>query len=130
MRPVVRPELVARFKPWREVAAAALTAAFGLWVFAQGGLLFQPLGGAIARHHRCTGIAHQRGEPAGMVEMRLGAQDVFDVAGLEPELANIVEDSRRRLRQRAVDQVSARLREVVHPQRWSAPRPGTVVPVA
>ena len=31
--------------------------------------------------------------------------------------------------QRAVDQVSARLRQVVHPQRWSAPRPGAVVPV-
>ncbi|MDO5371261.1 hypothetical protein [Paracoccus sp. (in: a-proteobacteria)] len=44
---MIRPELVARFKPWREVAAAALTALFGIWVFAQGGLLLQPLGGAI-----------------------------------------------------------------------------------
>lgn len=44
---MIRLELVARFKPWREVAAAALTAAFGIWVFAQGGLLLQPLGGAI-----------------------------------------------------------------------------------
>lgn len=40
----IRPELVQRFRPWREVAAAGLIAAFGVWVFMQGGLVFEPLG--------------------------------------------------------------------------------------
>lgn len=44
----IRPELVERFRPWREVAAAALIAAFGGYVFSLGGLVFQPLGVAIA----------------------------------------------------------------------------------
>ncbi|MBV0890327.1 hypothetical protein KTN05_00455 [Paracoccus sp. Z118] len=45
--PVIRPELAERLRPWREVAAAALVAAFGAWVFSWGGLVYQPLGLAV-----------------------------------------------------------------------------------
>mgnify|MGYP007030189103 CR=1 FL=1 len=63
---MIRPELVARFKPWREVGAAALTGALGLWVFAQGGLFFQPLGGAILAFAVLWGLGASLGFPIGM----------------------------------------------------------------
>lgn len=77
---MIRPELVARFRPWREVAAAALAGAFGIWVFAQGGLLFQPVGGVILALALLWGIGAWRrrrfavaiGAP-GLVEVEEGA---------------------------------------------------------
>lgn len=46
-RPVIRPELMARFGPWREVAAAGLTAGSGIWLFLRGGWFFQAIGLAV-----------------------------------------------------------------------------------
>lgn len=43
-RPMIRPELVERWRPWREVGAAAATLAFGVWLFLRGGYFFQILG--------------------------------------------------------------------------------------
>ena len=44
---LIRPEVAARLRPWREVMAAALTAAAGLWIWSLGGLVFRPLGLAV-----------------------------------------------------------------------------------
>lgn len=44
---MIRPEIAARLRPWREVLIALAVCAFGLWVFSRGGLFFQPLGLAI-----------------------------------------------------------------------------------
>lgn len=44
---MIRPELAERFRPWREVAAAGASLAFGLWVFLRGGYFFQAIGVAI-----------------------------------------------------------------------------------
>ena len=84
---MIRPELVARFKPWREVAAAALTGAFGIWVFARGGLLFQPLGAAILALALLWGLGAWRrrrfaapiGAP-GLVEVEEGAETNMKIA--------------------------------------------------
>ena len=46
-RSFIRPELAARLRPWRELAAAALTFAAGGWLFSLGGLLFRPLGAGV-----------------------------------------------------------------------------------
>lgn len=43
-RPVIRPELTQAFRPWREVAAAAVTIGFAIWLFLRGGYFFQFLG--------------------------------------------------------------------------------------
>jgi hypothetical protein len=40
----IRPELMAAFTRWREVIAAAVLAAFGLWTAAKGGYFLMPLG--------------------------------------------------------------------------------------
>ncbi|MCY1173399.1 hypothetical protein D9M73_135570 [compost metagenome] len=61
-------------------------------------------GGRGARHHRRAAIARERGEPAGMVIMRLGAENELHVAQLEPQRANISLDRRHGLRERRVDQ--------------------------
>ena len=45
---MIRPELARALMHWREVFAAIATGAFGLWVASLGGLLLQPVGGAIA----------------------------------------------------------------------------------
>ncbi|PAU97180.1 hypothetical protein [Paracoccus salipaludis] len=91
---MIRPELVARFKPWREVAAAALTGAFGIWVFARGGLLFQPLGAAILALALLWGLGAWRrrrfaapiGAP-GLVEVEEGALRYLDARALGGEIA-------------------------------------------
>jgi hypothetical protein len=70
----------------------------------------QPLGAARARDHRRAGVTRQRRKPPGMIEMRLGAQNKFNVFGVEPQLADIGEDRGRRLRQGAVDQHQPRAR--------------------
>lgn len=44
----LRPEAMATLHRWREVIAAAVVAALGLWLAAQGGLLLIPLGLALA----------------------------------------------------------------------------------
>ena len=91
---MIRPELVARFRPWREVGAAALTGAFGLWVFAQGGLFFQPLGGAVLAFALLWGIGAWRrrrfavdvGAP-GLVEVEEGAIRYYGARALGGEIA-------------------------------------------
>ncbi len=45
---ILRPTLVARLKPYREVIGAGVVAALGLWVAAQGGVILVPLGLVIA----------------------------------------------------------------------------------
>lgn len=92
--PLIRPELIARFRPWREVIAAALTAVFGVRVFAQGGLLFRPLGGAILAVALLWGIGAWRrrrfmvaiGAP-GLVEIEEGAIRYFGARALGGEVA-------------------------------------------
>ncbi|MDF3605638.1 hypothetical protein PE067_05435 [Paracoccus sp. DMF-8] len=46
-RPLIRPELVEKFRPWREVAAAAATVGFAVWLFLRGGYFFQFIGLAV-----------------------------------------------------------------------------------
>lgn len=91
---MIRPELVARFRPWREVGAAALTSAFGIWVFAQGGLFFQPLGAAILAFAVLWGLGAWRrrrfaapiGAP-GLVEIEEGAIRYYGARALGGEIA-------------------------------------------
>lgn len=45
--PLIRPELVERFRPWREVAAALACIGFAVWLFLRGGYFFQFLGLAV-----------------------------------------------------------------------------------
>lgn len=91
---MIRPELVARFKPWREVAAAVLTAIFGIWVFAKGGLLFQPLGGAILAFAALWGLGAWRRRrfaveiaAPGLVEIEEGAIRYYGARVLGGEVA-------------------------------------------
>lgn len=91
---MIRPELVARFRPWREVIAAGLTGALGIWIFAQGGLLFQPLGGAILALAVLWGRGAWRrrrfaipiGAP-GLVEVEEGAIRYYGARALGGEVA-------------------------------------------
>ena len=91
---MIRPELIAHFRPWREVGAAALTGAFGIWVFAQGGLFFQPLGGAILAFAALWGLGAWRrrrfaapvGAP-GFVEVEEGAIRYYGARALGGEVA-------------------------------------------
>ncbi len=41
---MIRPELAARLRPWRETAAAVAATLAGLWVTGLGGIVFLPLG--------------------------------------------------------------------------------------
>lgn len=91
---LIRPELAARLRPWREVIAAGITAAAGLWVFSLGGLVFQPLGlavlavaslwclGAWRRRRFAQGIA-----APGVVEIEEGAIRYFGARVLGGEIA-------------------------------------------
>ena len=91
---MIRPELVARLRPWREVIAAGLTGAFGIWMFAQGGLLFQPLGGAILALALLWGLGAWRRRrfaapvrAPGLVEVEEGAIRYFGAKALGGEIA-------------------------------------------
>jgi hypothetical protein len=44
---MIRPEVRATLRRWREVIAAGLVAALGLWLVMLGGYLLVPLGGAV-----------------------------------------------------------------------------------
>lgn len=44
---MIRPELAARLRPWREVLAALAATACGLWLFTLGGWLFWTLGAGL-----------------------------------------------------------------------------------
>ena len=76
------------------MAAAALTGAFGIWVFARGGLLFQPLGAAILALALLWGLGAWRrrrfaapiGAP-GLVEVEEGAIRYLDARALGGEIA-------------------------------------------
>ncbi|MCV2863922.1 hypothetical protein [Defluviimonas sp. WL0075] len=75
----VRPDLMARFAPWREAAAAFAVVALGLWLIWLGGYLLVPLGvvvgglglawAVIAIRRRRFG---RRVEAPGMVEVDEG----------------------------------------------------------
>lgn len=91
---MIRPELVARFRPWREVIAAALTGAFGIWVFSKGGLLLQPLGGAILAFAVLWGLGAWRRRrfavdvtAPGLVEVEEGAIRYYGARTLGGEVA-------------------------------------------
>ncbi len=45
---MIRPEVLASLRPYREVGAAGAASVVGLWMAAQGGLLLIPLGGVLA----------------------------------------------------------------------------------
>ena len=91
---MIRPELVARLRPWREAIAAALTGAFGIWVFGRGGLLFQPLGGAILAFAALWGLGAWRRRrfavtvaAPGLVEVEEGAIRYYGARALGGEVA-------------------------------------------
>ncbi len=57
---MIRPELVARLRPWRETAAAAAAGAFGLWVASFGGLVFLPAGLTVTAFAAAWGLSALR----------------------------------------------------------------------
>lgn len=57
---MIRPELLERLRPWRETAAAAALALAGLWIASLGGLVFLPLGLALAAVGAVWGITAVR----------------------------------------------------------------------
>ena len=91
---MIRPELAARLRPWREVLAAGLVGAMGIWIWSWGGLVFQPLGlgilavagiwglGAFRRRRFAAEIA-----APGLVEIEEGAIRFFGARALGGEVA-------------------------------------------
>jgi hypothetical protein len=57
---MIRPELLARFRTWRETAAAAATAAFGLWIASFGGVVFLAAGAIVSAFAAAWGVAALR----------------------------------------------------------------------
>ena len=91
---------------------------------------FAALDGAFSRSaggDRGAGRALQRGDPAGVIVVRVRVHDQFDVFGLEAKLADVRVDDRRGLRQPAVEQ--DRALSVGHQHRRDA-RGSDVVRVA
>lgn len=93
-RPFIRPELAAWLRPWRELAAAALTFAAGGWLFSLGGLLFRPLGAGVmlAAALWALGAWRRRRFAAeiaapGLVEIEEGAIRYFGARALGGEIA-------------------------------------------
>lgn len=91
---LIRPELAARLRPWREVIAAAVTGAFGVWVWSWGGLVFQPLGLAVLAVAAIWGIGAARRRrfaaainAPGLVEIEEGAIRFFGARALGGEIA-------------------------------------------
>ncbi|HRO14905.1 MAG TPA: hypothetical protein PLL33_07660 [Paracoccus sp. (in: a-proteobacteria)] len=91
---LIRPELVHRLRPWREVIAAALTALAGLWVFSLGGLVFRPLGLAIGAVAVVWGLGAWRRRSfardvaaPGLVEVDEGAIRFYAARALGGEIA-------------------------------------------
>lgn len=91
---LIRPELVEAVRPWREVIAAGLTAAAGLWLFSLGGLVFQPLGVAVAAVAAVWGLGawrRRRFQQAiaapGLVEVEEGAVRYYAARALGGEIA-------------------------------------------
>lgn len=85
---LIRPEVAAGLRRWREVLAAGLALAFGLWVLGRGGWLFGVLGLVIAVFALGFGIAAwQRlrfvppGEGPGVVEVDEGQVAWFGPGG-------------------------------------------------
>lgn len=77
---MIRPELVARLRPWAETVTALGGVILGLWLFSLGGWVFWPLGAAIAAiaaiwaldARRRMRFRHDRLGP-GLVELDEGA---------------------------------------------------------
>ena len=91
---MIRPELAARLRPWREVIAAGLVGALGIWIWSWGGLVFQPLGLAILAVAGIWGLgAFRRRRFAaeiaapGLVEIEEGAIRFFGARALGGEVA-------------------------------------------
>lgn len=57
---LIRPELAARLRPWREVLAAVAVGLGGAWIASWGGLFFQPLGLAILAVAAVWGVGARR----------------------------------------------------------------------
>ena len=81
---LIRPELAARLRPWREVLAAVAVGLGGAWIASWGGLFFQPLGLAILAVAAVWGVGacrrmRFRAEIAapGLVEVEEGAVRYF-----------------------------------------------------
>ena len=91
---MIRPALSDQLRPWREVIAALACLAFGIWVFAKGGYVFWPLGGAIMAISAIWGLNARRqmrfrrevGAP-GLVEVDEGAVRLFGARALGGEIS-------------------------------------------
>ncbi|MFD2844698.1 hypothetical protein [Paracoccus cavernae] len=57
---MIRPALAEQLRPWREVISALVCLVFGIWVFAKGGYVFWPLGGAIMAVSAIWGLNARR----------------------------------------------------------------------
>lgn len=97
---LIRPELAARLRPWREVIAAAAVGVFGAWVFTLGGLVFEPAGLAVLAVAAVWGIDARRRmrfrrdiAAPGVVELIEGAIRYYGARALGGEIAlrNLVE---------------------------------------
>lgn len=92
--PLIRPELAHRLRPWREVIAAVLVAAFGAWVFSWGGLVYRPLGLGVIAVAAIWGIDARRRmrfrreiAAPGVVELIEGAIRYYGAETLGGEIA-------------------------------------------
>ena len=91
---LIRPELAARLRPWREVIAAAAVGVFGAWVFTLGGLVFEPAGLAVLAVAAVWGIDARRRmrfrrdiAAPGVVELIEGAIRYYGARALGGEIA-------------------------------------------
>lgn len=93
-RPLIRPEITARLRPWREVIAAGLTAAAGAYLFSLGGWLLRPVGLAVFVTAALWGLGawrRRRFDAAiaapGLVEIEEGAIRYYGAQVLGGEIA-------------------------------------------
>lgn len=91
---LIRPELAARLRPWREVLSAAAVALAGVWVWSLGGLILQPIGLAILAFAALWGLGawrrrrfQQEVAAPGVVEIEEGAIRYYGARVLGGEVA-------------------------------------------
>lgn len=99
---MIRHDLAARLRPWREVIFAGLTAVFGIWLFFRGGWFFQPLGVGVVTLAAVWALAARRQmrfqrqiAAPGLVEVVEGAIRLYAVpVAADPAMA-ITDDAAR-----------------------------------
>ncbi|WP_312531541.1 hypothetical protein [Paracoccus sp. (in: a-proteobacteria)] len=91
---MIRPALSEQIRPWREVIAAVMILAFGIWVFAKGGWIFQPIGCVIIAVAAIWGLNARRQmrfqrevSAPGLVEVDEGAVRLFGARALGGEIS-------------------------------------------